>query len=373
MNSALPALQKPLNETPSCSYTLSSKYYLDAEIFEREKEKIFYRTWQYVTPVAALPEVGDYVTLTICDESIFVIRSRDGCLRAFYNVCRHRAHLLLKGSGNRRNAIVCPYHAWSYHSDGRLLRAPMSHGRDGFDASEFGLKAIRLEEFCGCVFVNLDDQADSLQSLAGALEQDIQSRIPRLDELHLCGSNLYGETRIAAGWKVVVDNYVECYHCTPAHPDFASLIDMNAYQVDVFDHWSRQLGPRIRNDNSAYPVDPNEACQESAFWYLWPNTTFGILPGSLEFAVYAIRPIDMESCQFEGEILNVDKGNNQARADYTANVLTPEDISLCESVQRGLKSKSYQQGPFIVDADQMGISEHALHHFHRLVHDALGQ
>ena len=181
----------------------------------------------------------------------------------------------------------------------------------------------------------------------------------------------WGKPILNAGWKVVVDNYVECYHCVPAHPDFASLIDMDHYQVDVFDKWARQLGPKIRNDNSAYPVSAEDEFQSSAFWYLWPNTTFNIMPGTLELAVYAVRPVDHETCRFEGEVLTSRPNTNQARVDYTADVLTPEDIGLCESVQRGLKSNSYDQGPFIVENDNLGKSEHALHQFHRLVHSAL--
>jgi choline monooxygenase len=313
------------------------------------------------------------MTVRICDENIFVIRSADGELRAFYNVCRHRAHELLQGSGNVRKLIVCPYHAWSYDSSGCLVNARMSETRPGFDKSEFGLQEIRLELFCGCIFVNLDDDSDSLQSIAGDLEQDIRSRLPYIDDLQLSGTNLLGEIEMEAGWKVVVDNYVECYHCRPAHRDFASIINMDSYQVDVFDYWSRQLGPDIRYDNSAYEVNPESGMQSSIFWYLWPNTTFNVLPGSQELAVFAIRPINLTRSSFGGQSFNVDGKIYQPRADYVSGTLAPEDISLCESVQRGLTSKSYDQGVYIVDPDNLGESEHALHHFHRLVQKTLAQ
>ncbi len=371
MKSKAPVLQHPLVEKPEYSFTLSAECYLDPDVFELEKQEIFYKTWQYVAPVGRFPDIGDYFAFKICDESIFVIRSADENLRAFYNVCRHRAHELVSGAGNKPKAIVCPYHAWSYKTDGHLVAAPMSDGRPGFDKSDFSLREIRLETFCGCVFVNLDSTAVPLSELAADMEKDIRKRVPSLDELTVYGSDMLGETHVEAGWKVVVDNFVECYHCTPAHPDFASLIDMNHYRVDIFDQWSRQLGPVIRNENSAYPVSEEEECQESAFWYLWPNTTFNIMPGSLELAVYAIRPNDKNSCRFEGEVLASKPNSNQSRVKYTADVLTPEDISLCESVQRGLKSRSYVQGPFIVDDERSGESEHGLHHFHRLVQGTL--
>ncbi|MEO0909852.1 MAG: SRPBCC family protein [Pseudomonadota bacterium] len=174
-----------------------------------------------------------------------------------------------------------------------------------------------------------------------------------------------------AGWKVVVDNYVECYHCDHAHPDFADLICMDTYQHDTFGLWARQLGLDIKEDNSAYKLDGSEPFMQSAFWYLWPNTTFNILPGSEELNISTIRPLSLEETDFNGHTLSTGDNFNQDRADYTADVLVPEDISLCESVQRGLKSKGYSQGPMIVDPDRSGRGEHAIHHFHRLVQKAL--
>jgi phenylpropionate dioxygenase-like ring-hydroxylating dioxygenase large terminal subunit len=370
---SLPPLNRPLNERAESSFTLSSEYYLSQDVYELEKQQIFYKTWQYVAHESMLADPGDYITLTLCDENIFVIRSSDNKLRAFYNVCRHRAHELLKGSGNVRKMIVCPYHAWSYSNTGDLMRAPLSEHRIEFDKDAFCLREIRLESFCGFVFINLDNQCESLQSIAGDLEQDIRREVPYLDELQYVGADMFGETRIEAGWKVVIDNYVECYHCRPAHKDFASIIDMNSYQTDVYPYWSRQFGRDIRYENTAYEVDPDLGIQHSFFWYLWPNTTFNVLPGSNELGVFVVRPSGVNSCDFGGHSFSVDGKMYQPRAEYAANVLAPEDINLCESVQRGLRSLSYDQGAFMVNPASTGESEHALHHFHRLVHSSLSQ
>ena len=367
----IPALNRPLAAEPEASYTLSSEFYLSPELYELENRQIFYKTWQYVAHESMLADPGDYITLSICDENIFVIRSSDSQLRAFYNVCRHRAHELLQGSGNVRKLIVCPYHAWSYSNSGDLLRAPLSEHRSEFDKTDFCLREIRLESFCGFVFVNLDEQCESLQSIAGDLEQDIRRRVPYIDELQFVGADMLGETRIQANWKVVIDNYVECYHCRPAHKDFASIIDMSAYQTDVFGHWSRQHGPEVRYENSAYEIDPSIGIQHSLFWYLWPNTTFNILPGSNEFGVFVVRPDGVDRCDFGGHSFSADGKMYQPRAEYAAEILAPEDIDLCESVQRGLRSHSYDQGAFMVNPANPGESEHALHHFHRLVHSTL--
>lgn len=368
----LPAMDLPITDEPLTSFTLSSAYYTDAEVYEREKELIFARTWQYVAHKSHFEKAGDYATARIADQNVFVMLGDDGEFRAFYNVCRHRAHELLPdGMGNVKNTIVCPYHAWAYEKSGALRGAPNSQARPGFDKTNYGLRQVRLEEFLGCLFVNLDDNAVPLADQAGDLADDIQARVPFLDDLKPLRDMRLGNTLIDAGWKVVVDNYVECYHCTTAHPAFSSLICMDKYQVDTFGLWSRQLGDEIRTKNDAYPVDPEYGLQNSAFWYLWPNTTFNILPGCNELSVFVIRPINALKSDFTGHILSSDGKPDEKRWDYTADVLGPEDVDLCESVQRGLLSNGYDQGPIIVDEAHAGTGEQAIHHFHRLVYQAL--
>ena len=366
-----PPLARPLGDDANTSYTLAADYYLDPAVFELEKSRIFYRSWQYVAPESMLREAGEYATLRICDENVFVIRGDDGELRAFYNVCRHRAHELLSGSGKLGNLIVCPYHAWSYDARGDLVRAPLSESRADFQRADFCLRPVRLELFCGCVFVNLDDDAEPLAALAGELERDIRAHLPFLDALEPTNDIVPAVQPIEADWKVVVDNYVECYHCRPAHPDFASIIEMDSYEIELGKLWSRQYGPRIRPDNSAYPLDAGNGYQHSIFWYLWPNTTFNVMPGPEAIGIFAVRPDAAGRSAFEGHTLSAGGKAYRPRSEYINETLGPEDVDICESVQRGLRSRSYDQGVYIVDANRMGESEHALHHFHRLVLAAL--
>lgn len=371
VKSELPQLDLPITDDPKASFTLPASWYTDPAIFEREKEAIFYRTWQYVGHKGFFEKPGDYLTVQICDQNIFVMMGGDGVLRGFYNVCRHRAHELLPGpSGNVKSVIVCPYHAWAFEREGALRGARFSEERPGFDKSDYGLREVRLELFCNCVFVNLDDDAMPMAEMAGEVEKDIRARLPFLDDLKPLGvrTDMLGDTVQKAGWKVVVDNYVECYHCNHAHPDFSSLICMEKYQTDTGPYWSRQLAGEIRHENTAYTVDPEVGYQSSSFWFVWPNTTFNIMPGSEELAVFAIRPIDALTSSFEGHLLSANGDEHKARNDYTANVLAPEDIALCESVQRGLMSKGYSQGPIITGDKASGEGEQGIHHFHRLVH-----
>jgi choline monooxygenase len=361
----------PIHEEPQHSYTLPSHLYLDKNIYEQEKRKIFYNHWHYAGHISQLTKTGDYLTAGIADESIFVVRGQDDELRGFYNVCRHRAHQLLEGSGNTHN-IVCPYHAWSYALTGELRHARNSEKVPGFDKSEFCLQPVQVDTLCDFVFFNLDLEVDSLNNQAPGLEQDLQERLPNLDQMKPLDTFTYGPAAMAANWKVVVDNFLECYHCAPAHPDFATLIDKASYQMETFSNWSRQLGPDTRAKNTAYALAPDSPNRSGAFWYLWPTTTINLLPGEPYLLVLSFLPLDHERTSFFGHRYGLsDNSQVDAQDHYMNTVLGPEDAALCESVQKGLKSQSYDQGRFIVDPDLSGIAEHAVHQFHRLVLAAL--
>ena len=173
---------KPLSDNAADSYTMPARLYTDPDVFEQEKEAIFAKSWHYIGHQSHVAKIGDYLTLDIADESVFVIRSDDNELRAFFNVCRHRAHRLLEGAGNTR-AIVCPYHAWSYHNDGRLRHARFANEMPSFSPEEFCLPPVRLESLGGLLFVNLDPDAPPIQTLAPGFEEDLQSLVPQFDAL----------------------------------------------------------------------------------------------------------------------------------------------------------------------------------------------
>ncbi len=363
--------RRPVHEQPQHSYTIPSSLYLDEKIYEQEKQNIFYCNWHYAGHASQLSKTGDYLTASVADESVFIVRCQDETLRGFYNVCRHRAHQLLEGSGNTHN-IVCPYHAWSYALTGELRHARNSEKVPGFDKSEFCLQPVQVDTLCDFVFFNLDLEADSLNNQAPGLEQDLQERLPNLDQMKPLDTFTYGPAAMAANWKVVVDNFLECYHCAPAHPDFATLFDMSSYQMETFSNWSRQLGPDTRAKNTAYALAPDSPNRSGAFWYLWPTTTINLLPGEPYLLVLSFLPLDHERTSFFGHRYGLsDNSQVDAQDHYMNTVLGPEDAALCESVQKGLKSQSYDQGRFIVDPDLSGIAEHAVHQFHRLVLAAL--
>ncbi len=368
---ARPAWEKKLHADPARSYTLPSRYYVSPDIYAREHEAIFFRSWQYVGHVEDLPEPGSYQTCSILDQNLIVIRGKDGALRAFYNVCSHRAHELLRGAGRAR-VITCPYHAWSYHIDGRLRTARGSDKVEGFNAGEFCLKSIRLETFGPLIFVNLDPDAESLAAQAGDMLAEIRSYAPEFDKLTRAGRMTW---EIEANWKVCVDNFLECYHCEPAHPAFAQLVEMDSYRSTTHGIYSSHLSRSGRPDNKAFRFDASDDSQVACFWWLWPTSTINVSPGESNMALFYLKPLGPERTLEVVDYYFADKAmteQRRARIDYANNVLQVEDNNLCEGVQRGLRQRGYVQGRCIVDRDRTQISEHAVHHFHSLVADALG-
>ncbi len=362
----------PFYNRPSGSFTMPARFYTDPTVHDLEREKIFYRNWIYVGHVSQFRSPGDYLTTSICDQNLFVIRSRCGELRAFYNVCAHRGHELLCGQGNT-NLIVCPYHAWCYDSDGTLKVARNSENVEGFAKSDFSLKPIRVEEFCSMVFVNLDDDALTLKELSGDLENEIRSFCPEVDHLQMTQRDVYN---VQSNWKVLVDNFLECYHCAPAHKDFVDLVDMNTYRTVIRGIYSSQIAGAPRSEtNRAFHFQRGEIDFGYAGWFLWPNLTIWIYPGETNMSVLQINPDGIgQTVEFQDWFLPEQKPTSQLQdaMKYQKDILQPEDIALCESVQRGLRSKGYNQGRFIIDRDLTELSEHAVHHFQTMVMQAIG-
>jgi choline monooxygenase len=174
-------------------------------------------------------------------------------------------------------------------------------------------------------------------------------------------------------WKVLCDNCLECYHCEPAHPAFCDVVDMDSYRTSLHGMWSVAKSRLLKPENAAYPVDPAAPVKVANFWFLFPNITFGAMPGQKSLGVFVIDPVDVGTTQIMGDFLLMPgETPDPARAAYGRKVLWPEDQGICESVYRGLASKGYRQGRFIVDESRSEISEHGVHHFQRCYAQAMG-
>lgn len=366
-----PPADQPFRADPKQSFTLPARYYAAPDIFEAEKQAIFYRTWHYAGHVSQVAEPGMYLTTRIHDQNVFVARGRDGELRAFFNVCAHRGHELLEGTG-KKNVITCPYHAWAFDFDGRLVNARNSENVDGFNKCDFALKPVRVEVFCGLVLINLDPDATPFGEQMSGLEQEIRQYLPRVDDLSFAQRDTYN---VQANWKVLVDNFLECYHCAPAHKDFVDLVDMNSYRTITHKAYSSQCAAAPRTTKSrAYEFEVGDVDFGYAGFFVWPNFTIWIYPGEPNLSVLQMNPDQPETCIEYQDWFTLDGAVTQQLSDaidYQKDVLQPEDIGLCESVQKGLKSLGYNQGRFIVDQDLTELSEHAVHHFQSMVAEAL--
>ncbi|MEL6218690.1 MAG: aromatic ring-hydroxylating dioxygenase subunit alpha [Pseudomonadota bacterium] len=362
---------QPFRADPKQSFTLPARYYTDQDVFDAEKPAIFYRTWHYAGHVSQVAEPGMYLTTKIHEQNVFVARGRDGVLRAFFNVCAHRGHELLEGAG-KKNVITCPYHAWAYDFDGRLVNARNSENVAGFDKCDFTLKAVQVEVFCGLVLINLDPEARPFAEQMAGLEDEIRRYLPRVDELAFAQRDTY---HVAANWKVLVDNFLECYHCAPAHKDFVDLVDMNSYRTIVHKRYSSQCSAAPRTTTSkAFSFETGDVDFGYAGFFVWPNFTIWIYPGEPNLSVLQMNPDRPETCLEYQDWFTLGGAVTPQLSDaiaYQKDVLQPEDIGLCESVQRGLKSLGYNQGRFIVDEGLTELSEHAVHHFQRMVAEAL--
>ncbi len=363
---------QPFCANPATSYTMPARFYTSPEIYEAEKEAIFYRNWYYVCHVSQVKDAGQYVSAQIHDQAVFVTRDRSGELKAFYNVCPHRGHQLVSGSG-KKNLIVCPYHAWSFDMDGSLKVARNSDNILNFDKCDFSLKQIRVEVFCGFVFVNLDPDAVPLATQAPELEEEIRKYCPKIDDLVFSQRDTYD---VECNWKVMIDNFLECYHCDPAHRDFVDLVDMDTYRIKCHGIFSSQVSENARTtSSSAYTFEQGDVEFGYCGWFLWPNLTIWAYPGETNISILQMIPNGLNrTIEYQDWFTETSEPTKQLKEamDYQKDVLQPEDISLCESVQKGLQNKGYNQGRFVVDAEFSELSEHAVHHFQKMVMEALG-
>ncbi len=366
----------PLHNDPSHSYTLPGFFYNDPQLFHQEKEQIFYKSWQLLGHISELQNPGDFVCGYIVDQHVFVIRGKDGNLRGFYNVCQHRAHELLKGKGKVKSFIVCPYHAWTFNTDGTLNTARHCENKMDFDKSDFGLVSVRVEEILGFVFVNLDPDATPLAEQAGEMFADIQASTEWWDKVVASDSSnedSWAGSELPANWKVLAENCLECYHCSPAYPAFSDLIEMKSYQVEANGLWIKSSGRLKKSQNKAYHVDPSEPSQSALFWYLWPNMGISTLPGEASLSAFRFYPVEAGRTHMTSLIMTLPGETiKQERSDYRWHVLWLEDKSICESVHLGLNSKGYKQGRFVVNKDRGDISEHGVHYFQKTYAKMMG-
>lgn len=353
--------------------SLEARYYTDPAIFEAEKSGLFARSWQFAGHISQLNEPGDYFTFECAGESLFCIKGRDEIIRAFYNVCQHRAHQLLEGAGQTR-LIICPYHAWSYELDGPLRAAPNGGAVPGFDRSKICLSEVRVECFLGFIFVNLDDAAPSMDECFPGARAEIESYAPHWRELEPLE---WVEIPENCNWKVSIENYSECYHCALNHPTFAKgVIRPETYDIQPQGYCLRHQTECNDLANMSYDIESGFANNDKySSWFLWPMFSFQIYPGNL-LNTYHWRAVGVDQVVvWRGWYSVAGKEDPIVRqmAKQDRETTVEEDIGLVESVQRGLSSRGYRPGPLVLDPKCGVNSEHSIMHLQRWMREAIDE
>ncbi len=353
-------------EAPFVS-TLPGRYYYDPAIYEMELERIFSQMWVCVGRADAITGAGVYEVVTVGRESIIVVRGRDDVLRAFLNVCRHRgARLCNEASGKLKGSIQCRYHAWTYGLDGRLIGAPNVLSDEQFERALFGLLPVALEVWEGLVWLNLGDDP---ASIADQLNEPIIERFggyaafARYDV-----GNLKVGKRIAydvqANWKLVLENFMECYHCGPMHPEFCRLLP--GYKTgDVSDYVNGEAVSLAENveaftitGKASRPPLPGLLPEDLRHYYgfvLQPNVLLNLLHDHVVMHWLIPngpgRTVIMCDWLFDPQVM--------ARADFDPmdaveifDIVNRQDWEVCELTQLSMGSKAYRSGGVYVPEER---------------------
>jgi phenylpropionate dioxygenase-like ring-hydroxylating dioxygenase large terminal subunit len=341
--------------------TLPWAWYADPEVLRREGERIFAHAWQYVGHTGQVREDGSYFASTVGQIPVVVTRARDGQLRAFVNVCRHRGHVVASGEG-KRNALQCPYHAWTYDLDGRLRAAPRSDREPGFEAEELGLMAIQVDIWGPFVFVNPDTGAAPLAEALG----DVPGQLAEILDVDSLEFRFRAESELETNWKISCENFLECYHCAVAHPGFSAAVDVSpdAYRLESKGLVSSQFGPVRQNGDNFLA---GGEVPRSQFHFVWPNFGLNVFPGHPNLSCGPMLPVGPErTARFLDYFFapGVDESWVEELVAFD-NQVGVEDRALVEGVQRGVRAGLLQEGRLLSESEQL------VAHFQRLCAEAL--
>jgi len=338
------------------SWSLPAWTYRDEDFLALERRKIFRPAWHLVCHVSDLAKPGDWRSFKMMGELAIVVRGKDGELRAFHNVCRHRAARLLDGeSGNCGGRITCPYHAWSFALDGRLLAVPFIEEYENFSKADHGLAGIEYEVFAGFVYIRFESGgpalADELDPVAGEM------RLYRFEDMQPLGPI---RSRIReVNWKNAGDNYVDALHIRVAHPGLDSLVrDTYALEVDrgvdkIFANVEavNSAGSSVQAYRKLLPrVDhlPEERQKMWTYYRLWPSLMFDVYPDQIDFMQFI--PVDATTCILRDGAYALPDGRREMKLARYFNQrlnrdVNSEDKGLIERVQAGMGSSSFAAGP----------------------------
>jgi len=347
---------------PSTS-TISWGWYTDPAILQLERERLFRRFWQYVGHAGEVAEPGSFKATRAGQLPVVLVRDEEGALRAFLNVCRHRGSVVCEGSG-RRASLQCPYHAWTYGLDGRLVAAPRSAREGGIETDELGLVSLRLEQWGPFLFVNPDPEAPTLCDVLDDVPERVAAAGVDVGALHFLQRS---ESELAANWKICAENFLECYHCPVAHPGFSAVVDVSpdAYLLQAERWLMSQVGSPRPEPRGSY--DTVGEVERGQFHFLFPNTVVNVMPGRPNLSIGPILPVTPERTYRFLDYFVPPDADEAWIAEMLAfdDEVGAEDRILVERVQRGVASGLLEEGRLLPQSEQL------VAHFQSLVVEAL--
>ena len=338
--------------------TIPSSWYSDASLYAAERRGVF-DGWQVVGRTDQAAQPGSYLTADIAGEPVLVVRDDEGTLRAFFNVCRHRAAPLLTDTQGCVAKLRCRYHGWTYDLAGRLRGTPEFNGVEDFCREENGLVSIPVATWGPLVWV---------QSHAGAADMPLDEFLAPLSE-RTQGLGMEAlrfverrEYEVACNWKVYVDNYLDGgYHINTVHPGLAGVIDYSQYRSQLFEQASVQTGPLKPSDGNVGQVRTGD---NAYYWWIFPNFMLNLYAGVMDTNL--VLPLGVDRCRVVFDFYFANTEGNEARRFIAESVRVAdevqiEDQGICEEVQRGLGSRAFDTGRFSVKREAPG------YHFHQLL------
>jgi choline monooxygenase len=341
--------------------TIPASWYHDRAIAEAERRSVFGATWQLAARLEQVAAPGDYCTADLAGEPVVVVRGDDGVLRAFSNVCRHRAARVMEQAEGCATRLRCRYHGWTYDLAGRLRGTPEFDGVADFRREDQGLTPLRVATWGPFVWVHLDAEPPTL-------DQTLEPLTRRIGHLGLAALRWVErrEYRLECNWKVFVDNYLDGgYHVNTVHPALAGVLDYAHYRTDLDGEISVQTSPIQAVDA---PIGSVRSGENAYYAWVFPNTMVNVYHGVMD--TNQVYPLGPDRCRvlfdfYFAETDGPDSARTIAESIALADQIQQEDIGICEEVQRGLASRFYETGRFCVRR------EASVYQFHRLLADRL--
>ena len=371
--------------SPALLATLSGDFYTSATIFAAEQDEIFEKLWFCAARSSDLANPGQFKNVQIGRESVLVVRGKDGALRAFLNVCRHRgAALCTESEGQVKRSLQCPYHAWTYALDGKLIAAPnlaslKEPSGEGIDRYKYGLISVALTEWLGYAWVCLADEPPSF-------EDDVIGEVTRrlgdagaVDHYDIASLSVGRRVvyDVAANWKLIVENFMECYHCATIHPELTEVLPEFAQGLAA--QYYVGHGAEFGSDISGFTIDgsagfdtlPGVTEDQDRRYYavtIKPTVFVNLVPDHIIF--HRMYPLAADRTIVECDWLYtadvVEQGRDVSRSVELFHRVNEQDFDACERTQPAMSSRAYRNGGVLVP------SEHHIAEFHEWVVSRIG-